>query len=342
MKKLLLLIFVGLLAVSGVFAEGQKESAEGEVDVTMKIQHNLPQTDAWQDGFEYIKSEMEKRYPGQINSTIYPNGQLAKGDWKIIFEQTQGNVVQMTCESQVTLASLVPELFALSTPFMFEDMEHVLRFMDTDPEFVDEWFAKLEDKNLKVISYWPRAPRQLLNSKRPVEEPADIKGLKFRVPAMDLFITTFEAMGAKPVPMPSGEIYTAMQLGTVSGEDNALQTLYATKTYEQGKYVNVWNYMGDGVLVVVNKDWFDGLPADFQDDLLEVAGESTDVVLERVKAREDIAKEEMGKDGIEFTEYTPEMKEPWKDLMGPVYEEIQETIGMDAWNKLKAAADATR
>ena len=64
---------------------------------------------------------------------------------------------------------------------------------------------------------------------------------------MDLFITTFEAMGAKPVPLPSGEIYTAMQLGTVAGEDNSLQTIFTTKTFEQGKYFNVWNYMADDI-----------------------------------------------------------------------------------------------
>jgi len=115
----------------------------------------------------------------------------------------------MTCESQVTLATLVPELFALSTPFLFDDMNHLIRFMETEPEYVKKWFAKLEDNNLKVLVYWPRGPCQLLNSKRPIISPADIAGLKFRVPGMDLFITTFEAMGAKPVPLPSGEIYTA-------------------------------------------------------------------------------------------------------------------------------------
>ncbi|HCS35346.1 MAG TPA: hypothetical protein DIW48_01340, partial [Sphaerochaeta sp.] len=151
-----------------------------------------------------------------------------------------------------------------------------------------------------------------------------------------------QAMKANPVPLPSGEIYTAMQLGTVSGEDNALSTQYSTRTYEQGKYINVWNYMGDGVLVVVNKDWFDGLSADFQKDLLEVAAASTEVVLKSTIEREKIARDAMGKAGIQFTDFTAEMKEPWRDLMGPAYDAIKKTIGEAAWNELVKVADATR
>ncbi|MBN2860053.1 MAG: TRAP transporter substrate-binding protein [Sphaerochaetaceae bacterium] len=340
MKKLVVLAVMASLVFSMAFAQGESDSAAESVQ--MNIQHNLPKTETWQTGFEFIKSEMQKRYPDQINSTIYPNGQLANNNWATIFEQTQENVVQMTCESQVTLASLVPELFALSTPFMFEDMEHVLRFMDEKPAFVDDWFAKLEDKNLKVITYWPRAPRQLLNSQRPIIKPADIKGMAFRVPAMDLFVTTFQAMEANPVPLPSGEIYTAMQMGTVAGEDNAISTVQSTRTYEQGKYFNVWNYMGDGVLVVVNKDWFEGLTADMQKSLLEVGAASTDVVLEATIAREVAGRKTMEEAGIEFTEFTAEMKEPWRALMGPAYKAIEKTIGTDAWNELVRIADATR
>ncbi len=340
MKRLLVIALLVSVVFSAAFAQGESEGAAQKIQ--MNIEHNLPKTETWQDGFEFIKAEMEKKFPGQIESTIYPNGQLANNNWATIFEQTQENVVQMACESQVTLASLVPELFALSTPFMFENMEHVLRFMDEKPAFVDAWFAKLEDKNLKVVAYWPRAPRQLLNSERPILTPADIKGMRFRVPAMDLFVTTFQAMGANPVPLPSGEIYTAMQMGTVSGEDNAISTIQSTRTYEQGKYFNVWNYMGDGVLVVVNKEWFEGQSAEFQSALLEVGAASTDVVLASTVRREVEARKTMEAAGIEFFDFTAEMKEPWRAVMGPAYAAIQKTIGMDAWNELKALADATR
>ncbi|WP_020610974.1 TRAP transporter substrate-binding protein [Sediminispirochaeta bajacaliforniensis] len=346
MRKLIMVFAMAVMAATLGFANGQAEQGLGGGDphqaaVTMKIEHNLPTTQAWQDGFTYIKDEMGMLYPN-LDCTIYPNGQLAKGDWKIIFEQAQSNVVQITCESQVTLATLVPQLFALSTPFLFDDMDHLLRFMDTNPDYVQGWFDQLEEKNLKVLTYWPRGPRQLVNSRRPVVVPEDIRGLKFRVPAMDLFITTFNAMGAKPVPMPSGEIYTGIQLGTVCGEDNSLQTVCNTKTYEQCRYMNVWNYMADGVLVVVNKNWYDGLPEGFRADLDRVAKESTQVMLGLVKEREVSARRTMETYGIQFTDFTAEMKEPWKAKMGPVYASVEKLIGSQAWAKLQAGADATR
>lgn len=345
MKKFILLLVLATVITTGVFAQGSEEVVTStnpkDAKIKLNIEHNLPTTQAWQDGFQYIVDELKKDYPN-LDATIYPNGQLAKGDWKTIFEQTQENVVQMTCESQVTLATLVPELFSLSTPFLFNDMDHLMRFMDTDPAFVQAWFNKLEDKNLKVLTYWPRGSRQLVNSKRPIVTPADIKGLKFRVPGMDLFITTFNAMGAKPVPMPSGEIYTAIQLGTVSGEDNSLQTVYNTKTYEQCGYMNDWNYMADGVLVVVNSEWYDSLSTEFRADLDRVAAESSNYMLSLVKEREASAKAAMIADGIEFTNFTPEMKKPWKAIMGPVYESVENLIGVEDWAALQAGAEATR
>ena len=190
------------------------------------IQHNSSENHPWQQGFEYVKAELEKEFPEAFDIVIHPNGALANRDWKVELEQTQTNVIQMMCESSIPFATLQSELFALNTPFLFDDMEHYLRYMNTRPEVVYKWFDLLEEKNVQVIAVWPRPPRQLLNSAREIRTPDDIKGLKFRVPGLDLFIQTFEAMGAKPVPMSASEIYTAMQLGTVVGEDNAIGTVF--------------------------------------------------------------------------------------------------------------------
>ena len=96
--------------------------------------------------------------------------------------------------------------------------------------------------------------------------------------------------------------------------------------------------MGDGVLVVVNKDWFEKLPADFKADLLDVAAQSTDVVLKATIEREVIAREAMAKAGIQFTDFTAEMKEPWRALMGPAYDAIKKNYWRSSLNELIAVA----
>jgi tripartite ATP-independent transporter DctP family solute receptor len=308
----------------------------------LKIQHNASNKHPWQSGFTFMQEQLEKNLPGAFKTTIYPNGSLAGRDWKVILEQTQTNVVQMMCESSIPFATLQKELFALNTPFLYDDMEHYLRFMAERPQIVFDWFKKLEAKDVQVLAVWPRPFRQLLNSKREIVAPEDIKGLKFRVPGLDLFVKTFEAMGAKPVPMSSGEIYTAMQLGTVVGEDNSIGTVYDFKTYEQGKFMNVWNYMADGVLVVVNKNWYDGLKPANQKAIKDAALEAGNVVHDAEVKLQEFATKKMTESGIKFTYFTSEMKEPWKKLMPPVYDMIRGIIGEQAWNDYVKAVTAAR
>ena len=345
MKKVQFIIMCTVLSFLLVFtvsAGGEKEGTAGGVEkMNIIIQHNSSENHPWQQGFEYVKAELEKEFPEAFDIVIHPNGALANRDWKVELEQTQTNVIQMMCESSIPFATLQSELFALNTPFLFDDMEHYLRYMNTRPEVVYKWFDLLEEKNVQVIAVWPRPPRQLLNSAREIRTPDDIKGLKFRVPGLDLFIQTFEAMGAKPVPMSASEIYTAMQLGTVVGEDNAIGTVFDFKTYEQGKYFNLWNYMADGVLVVVNKPWFDSLDENHRKFLVESTQRAAKIVYDGETVLQEKAKKEMSDFGIVFTKYTPEMKKPFIKLMAPVYSSIEEIVGSEDWklyfNGVKAA-----
>ena len=341
MKRILVfgvVLFVLVSSAASLFAGAQSE----EKSYVLKIQHNSSEQHPWQQGFTYMKDELDKKFPGVFNVTIYPNGSLAGRDWKVILDQTQTDVVQMMCESSIPFATLQKELFVLNTPFLFSDMEHYLRFMSKRPDMVYKWFGKLEDKGVQVLAVWPRPFRQLLNSKRPILTPADISGLKFRVPGLDLFVKTFEAMGAKPVPMSSGEIYTAMQLGTVVGEDNSIGTVYDFKTFEQGKYFNIWNYMADGVLVVVNKDWYSGLDSKYQEGLKEVAMDAANVVYQAELDLQVKAKKNMEDFGIQFTVFDEEMKKPFKEKMAPVYKMLEEVVGPQDWAAFLKAVEEAR
>lgn len=337
-------LMVLFVAVAGMAWAGG--SAEEET-ITFTIQHNSSADHPWQDGLEFIADRMQEEFPGVFNVTIHDSGALADQQWEVILEQTQTNVVQMSIESFPPMATLVPELFALSAPFMFDDMEHQLRFLE-DPDVQDMmagWLEKMEERDLKTIAVWPRPPRQLLNSERPVIVPEDIRGLPFRVPSLDLFVRTFEALGAEPTPMPSGEIYTAMQLGTVVGEDNAIGTVYDFGTYEQGQYFNVWNYMADGVLVNVNKQWFEEtLTPEMQDALVAAAEDAAELVLELELEFQQYARQQMEDFGIEFTDFDREMKEPWIELVedGGIYDMLRNEIGDEDWNTLTRVADETR
>lgn len=308
----------------------------------VKIQHNLSIQHPWHKGLTYVKEQVEMKTNGNIKMTIYPSGILADQDWANILQQTQRNIVQMTVESTIPFATLVPEFFAFNTPFMFEDMDHLLRFLDRTPDVVNNWFQKLEGFDLEVLAVWPRAPRQLLNSKRPITTPEDIEGMKFRVPGLPLFIKVFEALGAKPVPLPTAEIYTAMQLGTVDGEDNSVGHVFDTKTCEVGKYMNIWNYMADPIIVVANKTWFDSLTADEQAIVLQATKDARDIIYKAEIEAQEHGIREMEKSGIEFTYFDDQMKQPFIEKMGPVYNEIKKLIGEEAWEEFQEISRQTK
>ncbi len=337
MKKIMCLLFI-LTAFAGFITVPAQA-------FDLKIQHNTPpENSAWHNGFLQLKADLEEKFKDEANITIYPAGALAKGNWVTIMEQTQSNIVQMMCESHVPLGTVVPEISAMSTPFLFDGMDHQMNFFDMKPPILQKWMKKFEEKNMVCVGWWPRPSRQNINSERKIITPEDIQGMKFRSMGVPLAIKTWNAMGAKPVPLPSGEIYTAIQLGTVSGEDNAISTVYNAKTYEPCKYFNVWDYMADGAFIVVNKSWWDELKPEVQNAITEsINGKARDVVYKYYVQKEKEGREKMEEYGIIFTDFSPEMKKPWIDLMGPVYDYVKELVGgEESWNEFKKAVDFTR
>lgn len=310
--------------------------------VEIAFQHNNTEDHPWQDGALYVQKVLDERSNGRIKVKIYPYGILSQRNWKIMLEQTQKGSTQMMIESSIPFATLIPELFALNLPFSFENVDHYKKFMKNPPDVVLEWFKKLEEKDVKVIGVWTRPFRQIINSERPIKTPEDLKGLKFRVPGLDLFVKTWEAMGAKPIPLSAGEIYTAIQLGTVVGEDNSVNSVYSLKTYEVTKYMTIWDYMPDGVLVVVNKPFWDKLSEEDQNLILEAVDGGREVVYKGDKEYEKVAMTEMIESGIQFTFLTEEQKEPFKELVKPAYKIMEEIVGKANLEAYLLAVDAAR
>jgi len=310
--------------------------------IEIAFQHNNTEDHPWQVGALHMQKVLDERSNGRIQVKIFPNGILSQRNWKVMLEQTQKGSTQMMVESSIPFATLISELFALNLPFSFENVEHYKRFMENPPDVVLEWFKELEDKDVKILGVWTRPFREILNSERPIKTPEDLKGLKFRVPGLDLFVKTWEAMGAKPIPLPSGEIYTAIQLGTVVGEDNSVNTVYSFKTYEVAKYMTIWDYMPDGVLVVVNKPFWDKLSEEDQNLILEAVDEGREVVYKADKEYEKVAMTEMIESGVQFTYLTEKQKEPFKELVKPAYKIMEEIVGTSNLEAYLSAVDAAR
>jgi len=214
--------------------------------------------------------------------------------------------------------------------------------MQPTPPVLDKWLKKFEEKNLVVLAIAPRPFRQLINKTKLVKTPADIEGMKFRVPQNPMFVKVFESMGAKPVPMSSGEIYTAIQLGTVVGEDNSTPVVYDFKTHEVAKFMTIWNYMADASLVVINKDFWNKLSAD-EKALFKKAGQEW----VKVNINEDTtysvkARNNMEKAGVKFYDMDDAGKQAFAKMMGPVYADFEKVVGAADWKSYQEEIVKTR
>jgi tripartite ATP-independent transporter DctP family solute receptor len=338
-KRLSLMMVLVMAAVLLVMATPAASAAGQKVTVS----HNASLESPWEKASRKFAEIVNSRTGGKFNVEVFGNGVLFQRNWQVLLEMTQSGANHIGIEAVSALSTKVSEISALSLPFLFSDMGHVNRFLDLNAPVWKKWlYDGFETKNLVVLGLTPRPFRQLNNNKVLVKTPDDMKGLKFRVPANPFFVKIFEALGAKPVPLPSGEIYTAIQLGTVVGEDNSIPVQYDFKTHEVAKNFTVWNYIADGSILFMNKDAYYKLSDSERAVYKEAAKEWGAVNLKEDDAYTVIARSSMEKAGVKFYVMSDAEKEPFRKLVQPVYDDFAKQVGGDNWKAFLDAVEKTR
>ena len=321
----------------------ESEAAQTETaaePVSLVIQHCVSDSNPWQKGALAMESELEAT--GMFNVDVYANGALCQNDWNVLFDQTMTGSCDIAIESATSLSSLVPEMFCCNLPFMFENQDHLDTWLNSGSELLASWEQKFESMNLKVLVVVSKPFRQMINNKRVIHTPEDVKGLTMRIPDSAAYYTVWEAMGAKPVALAGSEMYSAIQLGTIDGQENSIGNVYDFKTYEVAQYFTIWNYMGDASIVVCNLDKWNAMTQEQQDALLAAASTFATVDKDADVSYQEEAYNAMVDYGTTFYEMTAEEKTAFSDLMGFVYEGFKSTIGEENWNTFVAEVDACR
>jgi len=207
---------------------------------------------------EAVKAEGAKQ-GYDITMQVFPNSSLGGGSQQAELELLQAGAIQMVNYSSANFAAFEPKISIISMPFLFADFDDAYKFYSSP--FVEEITAGLDQKGMKVLGMFTRGFRQLTNSKRPVRTVNDVKGLKVRVMNSPLYVSIFDALDAKAVPMSFSEVYTGLQLGTIDGQENSADTTKSTKVYEVQKYMTLWNYSTDSSVIAVSTKWWNGLDA---------------------------------------------------------------------------------
>ena len=280
-----------------------------------------------------FKEEAEKLLPGKVKVEVYPNSQLF-GDAKEMEAVALGDV-QLIAPSLSKFDKYTKKLQVFDLPFLFDGVASVDKFQSGDVG--QKLLTSLSDKGFVGLAYWHNGMKQL-SANKALLLPSDAKGLKFRIQSSDVLQAQFEAIGAVPQKLAFAEVYQALQVGTVDGQENTWSNIYSQKFHEAQKHFTESNHGVIDYMVVTNADWWNGLSKDIQEGLTKAMAVATKVNNDTADQLNAEAKAKIVAAGTsEIHQLNAEQKKAWRDAMKPVWTKFEGAIGKDL---IEAASSA--
>jgi C4-dicarboxylate-binding protein DctP len=275
---------------------------------------------------EYFKKLAEERTKGKVKVEVYPNSQLYKD--KEEMEALQLGAVQMLAPSLAKFGPLgVKEFEVFDLPYIFDNYAELHKV--TQGPLGASLLAKLDSKGIKGLSYWDNGFKNF-SANKPLKAAADFRGLKMRIQSSKVLDAQMRALGANPQVMAFSEVYQALQTGVVDGTENPTSNFYTQKMHEVQKYLTVSEHGYLGYAVIVNKKFWDNLPADVRTSLEGAMKDATKYANDIAKAENDADLENVRKSGkTQVLALTPAERSALKKAMTPVHKQMADRIGAD-------------
>jgi C4-dicarboxylate-binding protein DctP len=304
----------------------------------IKFSHVVAEDTPKGKGALKFKELAEKATNGRVKVEVYPNSTLYKDKEEL--DALQLGAVQMLAPSLAKFGPLgVKQFEAFDIPYIFPSRE-VLRRVTQGPVGKD-LFKKLEPKGIVGLAYWDNGFKDMTANK-PLHKPSDFRGLKMRIQSSKVLDAQFRALGANPQVMAFSEVYQALQTGVVDGTENTPSNIYTQKTHEVQSDMTVSEHGYIGYAVIVNKKFWEGLPADVRGELEGAMKQATDYTNQIAEKENQEALEAIKKSGkTKVYVLSDAEKAEWRKALLPVRKEVQGRVGkevLDAVDKESAAA----
>ena len=268
---------------------------------------------------------VKQRSGGQIQITVYPNGELAGGNQVKELTMLQDGSINFTYHSNLLYTNLDQSFAAISMPWLFTDYSQVDAALSGPAG--SQLLKATEAQGIVGLAYGENGFRQLTNDKRAIRSPDDLHDLKIRIPDVELYNSIYKAMGAIPITMNFGEVIGALKQGQIDGQENPVDVIVSSKLYEVQEHITIWNYSYDALILGMNKKDWDGLPGTARAIIRQAASEASkeQVKLSRVAARTQLSL--LRDKGMTITELTPDQIEAFRATTESVYAEWSSKIG---------------
>lgn len=264
---------------------------------------------------------------GSLEFTISGNGSLYGGDTAAGIKQLSAGGLQMLILASSVYASFEPGFNVISVPFMFDDQAQLLDYLNSD--IGTALFDRVNSMDITVAGKWTRSFRKVTNSKNPIYGPDDLKGVVLRVPNNALYVEFFSGCGAVATPMNFSEVYNALQLNTLDGQENPVDVPYSNKFYEVQKYISGTNHMADAWLVGINSKFFEGLSEAEQAAILKAGEEVQQWNVEFMEKEDQNALQTLLDNGMEYNDITEEGRAGFVEVSKSKYDVFKTLIEDD-------------
>ncbi len=332
MKKHLIATAAAVALATTMSATSAFASCE-DGEIVIKFSH-VTNTDKHPKGIaaSLLQQRVNDEMNGKACMEVFPNSQLYNDDQ--VLEAMLAGDVQLAAPSLSKFEKFTKKFRLFDLPFLFDDINAVDRFQTSaDGEKLK---GSMRRRGLQGLAFWHNGMKQI-SANKPLIEPSDAAGLKFRVQPSDVLVAQMEALDANPQKMAFSEVYGALQTGVVDGQENTWSNVYGQKFFEVQDGITESNHGVIDYLVVASTEWWDGLPDDVRSQLKTILDEVTEARNAESTAVNEEAKQAVIAAGGTVRTLTAEQRAKWVEAMKPVWAKFEGDIGSD----LIAAAQAT-
>ncbi|MCK1392554.1 TRAP transporter substrate-binding protein [Bradyrhizobium sp. 1] len=327
-----------ILAAASIAALALTGPASAQSPIIIKFSHVVATDTPKGKASEKFKELAEKYTGGKVKIEVYPNSTLYKDKEEL--EALQLGSVQMLAPSNSKFGPLgIREFEVFDLPYILPDLKTLRKV--TEGPLGARLLKLLEPKGITGLAYWDNGFKQMSANKKLIT-PADYQGVKFRIQSSRVLQAQFKALGSLPQVMAFSEVYQALQTGVVDGQENTWSNIYTQKMHEVQKYITETNHGYIGYVVIVNKKFWDDLPADIRDQLSKAMKEATDFNNAQSQKENDDALAEIKKGGkSEIIKLTAEQDEALRKAMEPVYKDAASRVGQPLIDEFQKEAKST-
>jgi tripartite ATP-independent transporter DctP family solute receptor len=290
--------------------------------VRLRLAHPHPESDSWEKAARLFADQLKERTSGAVTLQVFGNGVL--GSDQTTIASARSGALDIALTGNPFFTGMAPKLNALDLPFLFRDRRHVTAVLDG--EIGSGLRGELEPHGLHVLGFWDIGFRNVTNSRRAVNGPADLRGLKIRTTPNPAHIKTFQILGANPAPLPFTELFTALETRAVDGQENPTTLIRNARFWEVQKHLSLTRHAYTAGILAMSRRRFDALPAAHQEAAMAIAAAITPQQRQMNEAADAEALADLKSHGMAVVE-TPDRDAMAALVAEPVRREFTDRFG---------------